>query len=136
MGAPVKRLFVLTLLPALVLAGCTTHAPSHATLGVYRGKGGVEVQLDHGGKGSFLDMPANAVLGKRGPVSGPIEWSSNNRTDGALDMRFYGAAGIQPNEYTDFGMSAVYRVDERPQIQFTIGDPDEGHKLVLTLEEK
>ncbi|MGN8048308.1 hypothetical protein ACTJKO_01365 [Curtobacterium sp. 22159] len=119
----------------LTFAGCAAQAPPHATVGVYRGRGGVEVQLERDGKGRFLDIPAQAVLGAGEPVTGPIEWSATDRPDGALDLRFYGSTGIRPGTYEGSGMSAVYRAGRRPAIQFTIGDPDEGHDLVLTLVE-
>lgn len=117
----------------MVLAGCAAQAPIEATAGTYQGKDGAEVQLDRAGKGRFLNIPAQAVLGKGNPLTGPIEWATTKRPDGGLDMRFYGGSGIKPGKYQNSGMSAVYLVHQLPEIQFTIGDPDEGHKLILKL---
>lgn len=128
-----KRLLLFAAVVSLLLTGCAAQAPIEATVGTYQGKDGAEVQLDRAGKGRFLNIPARAVLGKGNPLTGPIEWTATKRPDGELDMRFYGSSGIKPGKYQNSGMSAVYLVDQLPEIQFTIGDPDEGHKLILKL---
>ena len=135
MGPLVKGRMLLAVSAVLLLTGCAAQAPAHPMVGSYRDASGAEVQLDGDGRGSFLNVPAEAVLGGDGLVSGPVKWSTTGRSDGALDMRFYGGAGIRPDSYEDSGMGAVYRVDGRPRIEFTIGDPDEGHHLVLTFVE-
>lgn len=43
------------------------------------------------------------------------------------------SAGIRPATYRDSRISAIYRADNRPEIEFPVGDPDEGQYLVLAL---
>jgi hypothetical protein len=132
MGLGVRSVVLISAL-ALMLASCSAQTPANATVGLYRGRNGAEVQLDRNGRGIFRGIPAEALLGEGGPVSGPIEWSVRPDPGSALDVRFYGTSGIRPGSYEDFGMSATYQPGQPPRLEFTIGDPDEGHHLVLTL---
>jgi hypothetical protein len=127
------RFLVLTSALALMLAGCSAQTPANATVGLYRSRSGVEVQLDQSGLGAIRSVPARALLGKGSSVSGPIEWSVRPGPGRVLYVRFYGRSGIRPTSYEDFGMDATYQPGQRPQLKFFIGDPDEGRRLVLTL---